>query len=271
MLFRSAGKILRIHPKPEGGYSIPEGNLFKPGTAGTRPEVYVMGNRNPFRISVDPANGYLYWGEVGPDANEDTALGPRGYDELNQARGPGNFGWPYFIGANHAYPWFDYVANQPRAPKDPKHPVNASVNNTGLRELPPAQPAFISYPYGASERFPLVGSGSRSAVGGPVFRQADFPGAKRAFPAYYEGKWLAADLARGWIMAIGMNAAGELKISGTAASDSIIVDAAGANLVVYVNRHLAWSGSKSAVTSLTIDAGNGDDRITVSTTLILNS
>ena len=68
-----------------------------------------------------------------------------------------------------------------------------------------------------------------------------------------------------------VNAAGELKISGTAASDSIIVDAAGANLVVYVNRHLAWSGSKSAVTSLTIDAGNGDDRITVSTTLILNS
>ena len=45
------GKILRIHPENNGTYSIPKGNLFKPGTDGTRPEVYVMGNRNPFRIS----------------------------------------------------------------------------------------------------------------------------------------------------------------------------------------------------------------------------
>jgi len=29
-----------------------------------------MGNRNPYRISVDQHTGYLYWGEVGPDAGE---------------------------------------------------------------------------------------------------------------------------------------------------------------------------------------------------------
>ena len=203
------GKIIRIHPEDDGSYSIPEGNLFPKGTPDTRPEIYTMGDRNPWRPSIDSQTGFLYWGEVGPDANEDTSIGPRGYDELNQARGPGYFGWPYFIGENHAYPYFDYAANQPREPKNPKKPINASVNNTGLRELPPAQPAFISYPYGASERFPMVGSGSRSAVGGPVFRQADFQGAKRAFPAWYEGKWLAADLSRGWIMAITMNAKGD--------------------------------------------------------------
>jgi cytochrome c len=62
------GKILRVKPKPEGGYSIPQGNLFPPGTPRTAPEVYVMGCRNPFRISIDQRNGYLYWGEVGPDA-----------------------------------------------------------------------------------------------------------------------------------------------------------------------------------------------------------
>jgi cytochrome P450 len=45
-----------------------------------------MGNRNPYRISIDQKTGFLYWGEVGPDASRDTVTrGPRGYDEVNQA------------------------------------------------------------------------------------------------------------------------------------------------------------------------------------------
>jgi hypothetical protein len=40
-----------------------------------------MGFRNPFRIQVDQETGWLYNGEVGPDANNDSATrGPRGYD-----------------------------------------------------------------------------------------------------------------------------------------------------------------------------------------------
>ena len=62
------GKILRITPQPDGTYSIPDGNLFPKGTDKARPEIYVMGNRNPYRISVDQRTGFLYWGEVGPDA-----------------------------------------------------------------------------------------------------------------------------------------------------------------------------------------------------------
>ena len=53
------GKILRIKPKKDGGYTIPEGNLFPPGTPDTRPEIYIMGCRNPFRISIDPKTKYL--------------------------------------------------------------------------------------------------------------------------------------------------------------------------------------------------------------------
>ena len=70
------GKILRIHPEDDGTYSIPYGNLFPSDMDGTRPEIYVMGNRNPYRISVDKRTGFLYWGEVGPDAGEDS-LGKR--------------------------------------------------------------------------------------------------------------------------------------------------------------------------------------------------
>jgi cytochrome c len=31
-----------------------------------RPEIYIMGNRNPWRVSIDSKTGFLYWGEVGP-------------------------------------------------------------------------------------------------------------------------------------------------------------------------------------------------------------
>src|SRR5690606_41167284 len=41
-------------PEDDGTYSIPEGNLFEPGQELTRPEIYAMGLRNPFRITVDP-------------------------------------------------------------------------------------------------------------------------------------------------------------------------------------------------------------------------
>ena len=53
-----------------------------------------MGCRNPWRINIDPKTGWLYWGEVGPDARTAGPRGPRGYDEINQARKAGFFGWP---------------------------------------------------------------------------------------------------------------------------------------------------------------------------------
>ncbi|KAG1647534.1 HHIP-like protein 1 [Nymphon striatum] len=93
------GKIIRIRVNEDGSYDIPEGNLFAKGTEKTRPEIYTMGHRNPYRISVDSKRGYVYWGDVGPDARADQldTRGPRGYDEMNQARKAGNFGWPLFI------------------------------------------------------------------------------------------------------------------------------------------------------------------------------
>ncbi|MBX7124271.1 MAG: PQQ-dependent sugar dehydrogenase [Cyclobacteriaceae bacterium] len=203
------GKILRIHPEADGTYTIPEGNLFPPGTEKTRPEIYTMGHRNPWRVSVDSKTGFIYWGEVGPDASRDSTIGPRGYDELNQAKAAGFFGWPYFIGDNIPYPDFDYATNQIGALADSLHPKNPSPNNTGLTDLPTPQNAFIWYPYANSPEFPLVGSSGRSATGGPVFRKADFANAKRPFPDYYEGKWLAVDFMRGWIMSITMDENGD--------------------------------------------------------------
>ncbi|MEO6526974.1 MAG: ThuA domain-containing protein, partial [Gemmatimonadaceae bacterium] len=204
------GKILRIHPEPDGSYTIPDGNLFPKGTAKTRPEIYTMGHRNPYRISVDKHTGFLYWGDVGPDASADSAQrGPAGHDEVNQARRAGNFGWPYFVGDNKAYFDYDFATGTPGKLFDPAHPVNESPNSTGLTELPPAQKAFIWYPAAASPDFPLVGSGGRTAMAGPVFHRADFRASPRAFPAYYDGKLLEYEWMRGWVMAVTMNNNGD--------------------------------------------------------------
>jgi cytochrome c len=162
------GKIIRIKPT-ETGYEIPPGNLFPKGTDKTRAEIYVMGCRNPFRISIDTKTKTLYWGEVGPDARDITDKGPRGHDEVNQAKAAGNFGWPFVIADNKPYPIVDFAANKVGKMTDPAAPDNPGQRNTGLRSLPPVQPALIWYPYAKSEEFPAMGEGGRNAMAGPVF------------------------------------------------------------------------------------------------------
>jgi cytochrome c len=203
------GKILRIKMNLDGTYSIPEGNLFPVGTEKTRPEIYVMGNRNPYRISVDKKNGFVYWGEVGPDANTDSLKthGPRGYDEVNQARKAGNFGYPFFVGNNYPYREYDYATGKVGNPFDPKNVINNSRNNTGLTQLPNAQPAFIWYPYGKSADFPEVGDGGRTAMAGPVYHSEDYTAAGK-FPSYYNNKLFIYDFVRGWIKVVTMDEQG---------------------------------------------------------------
>lgn len=205
------GKILRITPTEYGTYTIPDGNLFpKDGSEG-RPEIYVMGARNPFRISVDPKTGYVYWGDVGPDVGRDGRYGPQSYDEWNQAREPGYFGWPYFVGDNFAYPDRDFATDQVGQRFDPEHPINDSPHNYGARSLPPAQPAFIWYPKGRSPVFPMLGVGSNSAMAGPVYYHDLFPeDSEVRFPAYYDGKLFIYEWARSWVQVVSMNEAGDV-------------------------------------------------------------
>lgn len=205
------GKIIRIRPTPDGGYTIPEGNLFPEDGSKGRPEIYVMGCRNPWRISIDPRNGFLYWGDVGPDARNDGPRGSRGYDELNQARKAGFFGWPYFVGNNFSYGRYNFETKEIGAPEDPMRPMNRSRNNTGLKELPPAQPAWIYWPYGDSEPFPMLASGGRTACAGPVFHhQASFD-RTNGFPAEYDGALLFWDWQRPFMKWARMNAQGDLQ------------------------------------------------------------
>jgi cytochrome c len=207
------GKILRIKPDPtQARYDIPEGNLFAKGTEKARPEIYVMGNRNPYRIAVDQRTGFLYWGEVGPDAGENRAQrGPRGHDEINQARQAGNFGWPLFVGDNKAYFGFNFTdSTSTGVAFDATKPLNNSPHNTGLQNLPPAQKAFIYYPYAESPEFgEIVGKGGRNGMGGPVYYYDDYPESAVKFPRHYDGKFFAYDWMRDWINPVTMAANGD--------------------------------------------------------------
>ena len=196
------GKILRIKPEPDGTYSIPDGNLFpKDGSKG-RPEIYVMGCRNPYRFSIDQKTKFLYFGDVGPDTKVQASEGTLSFDEINQAKGPGFFGWPYFLGRNEAFPHYDFATKKEGPKFNAARPLNQSPNNTGVKELPPAQPAMIWYGDGSSTKFPLIGRGGESAMAGPVYYTDLFPSSQYKLSPYYDGKLIIYDWVRRWFMAV---------------------------------------------------------------------
>jgi cytochrome c len=159
------GKILRIRPLEVGGYSIPEGNLFPAGTEKTRPEIYIMGNMNPYSIALDPLTGWMAWGEMGPDGNLAFMS-----EEVNIVSRPGNHGWPYFTGPNQVY----------KPGKIAAEPVNESPGNTGLVRLPPAVPGSFNYIQSA-------------ALTGPIFRYDPANADGEGMPPHFDGLWFVTD------------------------------------------------------------------------------
>jgi glucose/arabinose dehydrogenase len=78
------GKILRINK--DG--TIPSDNPFVDGTGPNRDEIWALGLRNPFRMTIDPVTGRMYIGDIGSGdhsvAKEELNVGVRG----------ANYGWP---------------------------------------------------------------------------------------------------------------------------------------------------------------------------------
>jgi cytochrome c len=245
------GKVLRIHPEPNGSYTVPKGNLFPPKTAGTRPEIYVMGCRNPFRISVDKKTGFLYWGDVGPDAGTpNPARGPAGFDEINQARTAGFFGWPYFVADNKPYFDYNFATKVSGAPYDPMRPVNDSPNNTGIKVLPPAQPAFIFYPAGPSTRFPVVnGPGGRTAMAGPVYYFDPKLKSPHKLPAQYDNTLFIYEWSRNWIIAVKLTPQGAIQkmerfLTGTTIKRPMDLELGPDGCLYVIEWGTAWSNNK---------------------------
>jgi PKD repeat protein/glucose/arabinose dehydrogenase len=118
------GKVLRIAVDDDdiaaadenrlgGAYTVPRGNLFAPGTAATRPEIYAMGLRNPFRIQVD-GDGVAYVADYSPDSRvPQVDRGPAGTGRIIAVREPANYGWPLCYRTDLAYYRWNFVTSQP--------------------------------------------------------------------------------------------------------------------------------------------------------------
>ncbi|WP_454043291.1 ThuA domain-containing protein [Cellulosimicrobium sp. Marseille-Q8652] len=192
------GKVLRIHPEDDGTYTVPEGNMFAPGTAQTKPEIFAMGFRNPFRIGVDPSTGNVLVGDYGPDAGSASATrGPEGTVEWNVVSDPGFYGWPYCTGANNAYVDYNFATGQSGTAFDcAAGVVNNSPNNTGLQQLPGAIEAEVWYGYGGNPSFPEIGGGG-APMGGPVYDYDPELDSDVKWPAYWDGKALFGEWNQG--------------------------------------------------------------------------
>ena len=94
----------------DGSYTIPAGNLFAPGTAETRPEIFVDGSAQPVPHRLDPETGAVTWGDYGPDAaHRDRPARPDGLRRVAEHdRQPINGGWPYCHGPNANYNDWDF-------------------------------------------------------------------------------------------------------------------------------------------------------------------
>lgn len=74
------GKVLRFNP--DG--SIPADNPFAGKSEGKYRSIYAIGLRNPFGLAVQPGTGKIYVTDVGQDL----------FEEINEVKAGGNYGWP---------------------------------------------------------------------------------------------------------------------------------------------------------------------------------
>jgi plastocyanin len=219
------GKIVRINPleeitpgaEPGVGttYEIPAGNMFPPGTANARPEIYAMGFRQPFTVHTDPANpGTIGVGEYCHDNGSDGPnRAPAGICEWNLISEPGFHGWPFCMGTNSpvhsSYRWDyatgtstgqQYDCSLAQIPSDlnyaPAGQTNPGPTNPGLANIPgPAVPATIWKKIGgANQHNPLdfgdLSAGGNQPITGPIYRYDAETAGPGAFPPYYDGSWL---------------------------------------------------------------------------------
>jgi glucose/arabinose dehydrogenase len=200
------GKLLRIRVKDEiadpgnpgrgRSYTIPQGNMFRANQAMTRPEIYAMGFRNPFRFAVDRVSGNVYVGDYSPDAQTaDPARGPEGIGRWMIVRGGENFGWPFCMTPNEGYVDYDFTPDAPQSGDlfNCFGPVNDSRNNTGLRRLAPVEQPEVWYSYNTGqdlfpELFQNAAGNGIGPMGGPAMEFDNSITSPLRFPRVFEGQ-----------------------------------------------------------------------------------
>jgi glucose/arabinose dehydrogenase/chitodextrinase len=98
------GKILRINK--DG--TIPSDNPFVDGTGPNRDEIWALGLRNPFRMTIDSVTGKMFISDVGSAFVEELNVGARG----------ANYGWPICEGSCSDAGMTNPIYSYPHAGRD---------------------------------------------------------------------------------------------------------------------------------------------------------
>ena len=185
------GKVIRIHPEDDGTYTVPAGNLFAPGTAKTRPEIFAMGFRNPFRIGVDQKTDTLYVADYGPGRRRaNPNRGPEGRSSGTSSPPPATTAGRTASGNNKAYNDYNF----------PSGPIGREVRlrRAGERlaeQHRPDQPAAGHRGDRGLRLQRATRASPRSAAAAPRWAARSTattptPRPSRKWPAYYDGKAL---------------------------------------------------------------------------------
>jgi PKD repeat protein/glucose/arabinose dehydrogenase len=254
------GKILRvtvddgeISPSEEnelgGAYTVPDGNLFSVGTDKTRPEIYAMGFRNPFRIQVDK-DDVAYITDYSPDSRVPQDFrGPAGTGRVMVVRKPANYGWPLCYSTDLPYYRWNFVTQQPLDDPAQVHecdnpergPQNDSRWNLeggptvepGLEYGPPITGPEIWYSFndnsgdtplgtpcfeyyngsGATNcprLFPELGSGGVGPHGATMYHYDPDNSDDTKFPPYYDGSIFFGEFTRDMLREIKLDSDGNV-------------------------------------------------------------
>jgi cytochrome c len=242
------GKILRITVQPNGSYTIPPGNLFtgnEDGGGKTRREIYAMGFRNPFRITLDD-DDVAYITDYSPDAQTPTVFrGPAGTGRMMVVRKPANFGWPLCYSPELPYYRWDFNASTPldsppqtfECNNRTRGPANTSRWNTGLTYPPPIAKPELWYSYQDNnpsnplgtpcaayyttnppgtcpQLFPELGTGNVGPHGAAKYDFKRSNPNPTKFPEYYDGSIFFGEFTRDYLREIRLGSNGAvLKIN----------------------------------------------------------
>jgi glucose/arabinose dehydrogenase len=198
------GGIVRIHPEDDGSYTIPEGNLWEFAanyfeSSGdddiaaeyrdpnkTRREIYAMGTRNAYTLTLDPVRRWATFGDCGPDFSAVS-------EEHTVVTEPSFLGWPYWTGAEWTQPivalGYDEVDETFWGDKDMNAPLNLNPTADGVDLMLPHKKA--THPYG-----------HQCAMTGPIYRYDGDLQSNVKLPPHFDRVWFVTDFNLGWIKAI---------------------------------------------------------------------
>ncbi|HAO99260.1 MAG TPA: hypothetical protein DCQ83_04375 [Fibrobacteres bacterium] len=199
------GGVIRIHPDNNAttvrtdrsgtygpGYTIPAGNFgeywagqfdlqnnsslaaqYRDPTK-VLPEVYVKGTRSNYSVAVHPTKGWLAWGDVQYNANN---------DEYNLVTHPAFTGMPYFMANNQPTPAGSIVLPTGHSAATP---INNSLLNSGVQNLPPATSALIWYGTTTTQ----TTMNNNVAIGGPIYVYDRNLKSSVKFPPHLNNSWV---------------------------------------------------------------------------------